>query len=145
MPSLCFERRSGSRPRLCALMSYTQRLSLAGEAVCRLRRGCSDRRAVSLRWAEALCVAEMETGISDEVVLEGAMQTGSILVTQDKEFGEPVFRQGLATHGVILIRLSGLAAEEKAKVVSVVLATRRAQISGAFTVLSPASARIRRF
>jgi len=94
---------------------------------------------------EVLYVAEVEPGISDEIVLERAMQTGSILVTQDKEFGEPVFRQGLATHGVILIRLSGLAAEEKAKVVSVVLATRRAQISGAFTVLSPASARIRRF
>lgn len=94
---------------------------------------------------EVLYVAEVEPGISDEIVLEGAMQTGSILVTQDKDFGELVFRQGLATHGVILIRLSGLAAEEKAKVVSVVLATRRAQISGAFTVLSPASARIRRF
>lgn len=80
---------------------------------------------------EVLYVAEVEPGISDEIVLERAMQTGSILVTQDKEFGEPVFRQGLATHGVILIRLSGLAAEEKAKVVSVVLATRRAQMAGA--------------
>ncbi|MCL4285391.1 MAG: DUF5615 family PIN-like protein [Fimbriimonadaceae bacterium] len=94
---------------------------------------------------EVLSVAEMEPGISDEIVLEKAMKTRSIWVTQDKDFGEIVFRQGLATHGVILIRLSGLAAEEKAKVVSVVLATRRAQMAGASPLSRPrasASARL---
>jgi predicted nuclease of predicted toxin-antitoxin system len=30
------------------------------------------------------------------------------VVTTDKDFGELVFRQGLAHHGVVLLRLHGL-------------------------------------
>jgi predicted nuclease of predicted toxin-antitoxin system len=40
-----------------------------------------------------MSVAEMDPGISDDVVLDLANQEGSLLLTADKDFGELVFRQ----------------------------------------------------
>lgn len=45
-------------------------------------------------------VAEMDPGISDEVVLARANAQGAILLTQDKDFGELVFRQRLSARGL---------------------------------------------
>jgi len=41
-----------------------------------------------------LYVAEMERGISDDVVLDLANREGALLLTADKDFGEMVFRLG---------------------------------------------------
>jgi predicted nuclease of predicted toxin-antitoxin system len=43
---------------------------------------------------EVSYVAEMEPGISDDQVLASASEAGAVLVTNDKDFGELVFRQG---------------------------------------------------
>lgn len=40
-----------------------------------------------------LYVAEMEPGITDEVVLERANHAGALLLTADKDFGELIFRE----------------------------------------------------
>lgn len=50
---------------------------------------------------EVLAVAEMEPGIEDPVVLSRANERNALLVTEDKDFGELVFRQGLVHAGVI--------------------------------------------
>ena len=55
----------------------------------------------------------MKPGIEDEIVLKLANDNGSLLVTQDKDFGELVFRQGLTHWGVILVRLGGLTSDLK--------------------------------
>jgi predicted nuclease of predicted toxin-antitoxin system len=47
-----------------------------------------------------MSVAEMDTGISDDVVLDLANQEGSLLLTADKDFGELVFRQHRLMTGV---------------------------------------------
>lgn len=53
-------------------------------------------------------VAEMSPSITDDVVLQLADSQAAPLLTSDKDFGELMFRQNLASHGVILIRMSGM-------------------------------------
>jgi len=48
-------------------------------------------------------VAEMERGISDDVVLDLANQEGALLLTSDKDFGELVFRLRRIASGVVLL------------------------------------------
>lgn len=89
-------------------------------------------------------VAEMDPGISDDVVLERARQQDMVLVTSDRDFGEMVFREKRASAGVILLRLSGLSLQAKATIVATALREHEAALVGAFSVVTPALVRIRR-
>jgi predicted nuclease of predicted toxin-antitoxin system len=55
---------------------------------------------------EVISVFEDCRGIDDEEIIKKAASEESILVTNDKDFGEKVFREGRLHHGVILMRLS---------------------------------------
>lgn len=88
-------------------------------------------------------VAEMDPGIPDEDVILLANQQSAILITADKDFGELVFRQALATHGVVLIRLAGLSQSRKAELLSSALKERASEIPNAFSVVTPGMIRIR--
>jgi len=89
-------------------------------------------------------VAELSPSIPDEEVLQQANSRRAVLLTADKDFGELVFRQGLVHSGVVLIRLAGLANATKAEIVAEVCRDRRAELIGAFSVVSPGQVRIRR-
>ena len=91
-----------------------------------------------------LYVAEFERGITDEAVLAKASEMAAPLVTNDKDFGELVFRQRLLTTGVILLRLAGLTNEAKANVVVSAIHEHSAELAGAFTVITRSRVRIRR-
>lgn len=104
-----------------------------GNIVDRLRQDGHDVRYI----------AEMEPGISDDIVLSLANVQEALLLTEDKDFGELVFRQGLVHSGVVLIRLAGLASEMKAAMVSAVFHDHAAELSEAFSVISPGMVRIR--
>jgi predicted nuclease of predicted toxin-antitoxin system len=80
----------------------------------------------------------------DEVVLRQSQSSASVLITADKDFGELVFRQRLASTGVLLIRLSGLGPVQKALIVSAAIREHGRKLFGAFAVLSPGNIRIRR-
>lgn len=108
--------------------------SVERQIVERLRREAHD----------VLYVAEMEPGVTDDVVLRRASESNLLLVTADKDFGELVFRQGLADSGVVLLRLAGLSAEAKSEVAANVLRERESELPQAFTVVSPGMVRIRR-
>lgn len=92
---------------------------------------------------DVVYIAELDPGISDEAVLEQANQSRAPLLTNDKDFGELVFRQGKAQAGVILLRLAGVSEERKAGVVSAVIAAHGAEFHGTFSVVSPGQVRIR--
>ena len=66
-------------------------------------------RSVVARLREAghqvLAVAEMEPGISDDVVLDRANDDAAILLTEDKDFSYLAYSQFVVNHGVILFRL----------------------------------------
>ncbi len=66
-----------------------------------------------------------------------------ILVTEDKDFGELVYRQSAAHHGVVLLRLAGLSRTLRANLVSEAFKLHAAEFVGAFTVITPRGIRIR--
>ncbi len=93
---------------------------------------------------QVVYVAEMSPGIVDDLVLRQSRDTASILITPDKDFGELVFRQGQASAGILLIRLSGLSPAQKALTVSAAIREHGNELPGGFAVLGPGNIRIRR-
>ena len=88
--------------------------------------------------------AEQEPGLADADVFHIANQKEAVLLTADKDFGEIVFRQRHITKGVILIRLAGLSPSRKSLTIASALRDHSGELIDAFTVISPASIRIRR-
>lgn len=93
---------------------------------------------------DVLYAAEMELGMEDDVVLQRANERQALLVTEDKDFGELVFRQGLVHAGVVLVRLSGLSIPAKADAVALVLRQHGPKLVGCFSVIAPGILRMRR-
>lgn len=93
---------------------------------------------------ETRFVAEMDPGISDEAVLSLSVDTGSILLTTDKDFGELVFRQRRLHSGVPLLRLAGKHPGERADLVSAAIQARGSELTGNFSVLAERTFRVRR-
>lgn len=107
-----------------------------------------DRQIVDALREQGLGVvyfAEQAPGSVDQDVLALAREEDVLLLTSDKDFGELVFRQHLASAGVVLLRLHGLLAAAKATVVQAALAAHGPEMLGAFTVVSPGMLRIRPF
>lgn len=72
-----------------------------------------------------------------------ATRACAVLLTTDKDFAEMIFRQRLATTGVVLMRLSGLSQELKADMVSEAVSAHAPELLQSFAVITPASVRIR--
>ena len=89
-------------------------------------------------------VAEETAGILDDEVLRKAAHESALLLTADKDFGDLVFRQGRATAGVLLLRLAGVAPDEKVRIVTHALQEYRDELPGAFSVLTRTVLRIRK-
>ena len=105
-----------------------------------------DRQVVdALRAAgfDVAYAAETDPAIPDDAVLERATAEMRLLLTNDKDFGELIYRLGKANHGVMLLRLAGLSADSKARVVVEALSTHSNEFARAFSVLSPGLLRIR--
>lgn len=83
-------------------------------------------------------------GAPDDDVLARATGAGRILLTADKDFGELVYRLGRAHAGVVLLRLTGVAADDRAEIVSAVFRDRIAELPGNFTVVERDAVRVRR-
>ena len=92
---------------------------------------------------DVVYVAELAPGIVDDEALRAANTRNAVLVTTDKDFGELVFRQGAIHSGVGLLRLAGLANENKAEILAEVCRLRGTELIGSFTVVSPGQVRIR--
>lgn len=88
-------------------------------------------------------VAEMEPGISDDIVLELANKESALLLTSDKDFGNLVFRLKRLTTGVILIRLAGLVSAKKAEIVVSFVKKHSQELVKSFAVITPTGIRIR--
>jgi len=87
--------------------------------------------------------AEIDPSVADDALLAKAAAEGRLLLTSDKDFGELVYRLRRANEGVLLIRLAGLSAELKAKLVVETVTTRSGELARAFSVLAPGMLRIR--
>jgi predicted nuclease of predicted toxin-antitoxin system len=100
-------------------------------------------RALRAAGVDLLYAADQDPGAPDENVLAAARAADAILLTLDKDFGELVFRQGLPTRGIILVRV---------RIVSPEVASRRAErvisalaeADGAFVTLTKERGRVRK-
>jgi predicted nuclease of predicted toxin-antitoxin system len=89
-------------------------------------------------------VLELTPGITDEQVLRRAVSSGAVLITEDKDFGELVFRNRLRTSGVVLVRLAGVSAVRRAAIVASAISAHARKLKGSFTVITHGAVRIRR-
>lgn len=90
-----------------------------------------------------LYVSEFAPSIVDQEVLDLANRNDALLVTEDKDFGELVFRNGQIHTGVVLIRLGGLSAQAKARNILTIFANQGTELLNAFSVISPGRVRVR--
>lgn len=93
---------------------------------------------------DVIAVAEAIPSAPDEEVLQFAARGRRILLTEDKDFGEWVFAHGKKMAGVLLIRFPGNARSLLAESVTQLVTRHSGDLAGAFTVLEPGRARIRR-
>jgi predicted nuclease of predicted toxin-antitoxin system len=91
-----------------------------------------------------LYIKEEHPGISDNEVLSIAESKKYILITQDKDFGELVYRVKLLHSGVVLLRLSGMKSIDKAKLVVDVIEAHQSEIPQSFTVINKNHVKIRK-
>ncbi len=115
-------------------MNFLADECVPAEVVARLR---ADGHLVEAAGAES-------AGAPDDDVLARAASSGRVLITADKDFGELVYRLGRAHAGVMLLRLPGVAAAERAELVSSVCRERTPELPGNFTVIERNMVRVRR-
>lgn len=107
--------------------------SVDGPVIARLRR---DGHLVE-------SISERSPGVDDQAVLDLSVSLRAVLLTADRDFGEMVIRQGLVSSGVVLLRLAGLHAAQKADVVSAAFAAHGDALVDSFAVITPGAVRIR--
>ena len=82
-------------------------------------------------------VQKISPGAPDIRILEKANREKRILITLDKDFGELVFKEKLASAGVILLRLKDESVENKKRVLLKLLNSKKG-FHGNFTVVKDA-------
>ena len=92
---------------------------------------------------DVLAVAETMPQAEDLDILARAHGEERILVTNDKDFGELVFRSRQAHHGVVLLRVHDESSANRVRVVKAVLDEHADRLVGHFTVATEGGVRIR--
>ncbi len=81
---------------------------------------------------EAFSVYDEARGADDDWIIERAAREDWILITNDKDFGEKVFREHRLHRGIILLRLQDERAANKIEVLRRFLEQHAAQVAGRF-------------
>jgi predicted nuclease of predicted toxin-antitoxin system len=85
---------------------------------------------------EVFSVFEQARGMGDEDIILKALQEKWILITNDKDFGEKVYRDGRLHTGIILLRLEDERTQAKIRVLSSLLKSYSERLTGAFVVVT---------
>ena len=85
---------------------------------------------------DVVSVYDQARGSPDDDVIRMANEEGRILITNDKDFGEKVYRNRRAHCGVVLLRLSDERPDAKIQVLSRLLGLYAAKLGGSFIVVS---------
>ena len=99
--------------------------------------------ALRKRGYDVLYILEFSPGAADDVILKESNTQSRILLTQDKDFGELVFRLKQIHSGVFLIRLHGIPPFEKATIVTAALEKHLNELYKSFTVIQKNAVRIK--
>ena len=92
-----------------------------------------------------LSIMESHGGIKDIDVLQITTSHSAFLLTEDKDFGELVFRLNLPHTGILLVRFpNGYDPDIKAKIVVKTIIEKFEEIENCFSVLNEHKLRIRK-
>lgn len=92
---------------------------------------------------DVVSVSEEMAQADDFEILQRAVNEQRIVVTNDKDFGDMVYRDRLKHAGILLLRLSDDRTEIKLRVVAAVLNQRANQLENRFVVATEQNVRIR--
>jgi predicted nuclease of predicted toxin-antitoxin system len=92
---------------------------------------------------DVLYVLEAMRGATDDVILERAYSENRILLTDDKDFGELVYRLGRPARGVVLLRFDVIDRDQKVPCLLDLITRAGHRLPGAFVVLEVEKVRIR--
>jgi len=93
---------------------------------------------------EVFSVFEDARGANDEELIRKAHKEQWIIITNDKDFGEKVYRDGRIHHGIILLRLEDERPVSKIAVLSSLLQTYQDRLSDSFVVATEKQVRFAR-
>ena len=91
---------------------------------------------------DVVSIYDEHRGAGDEFVLRLAADEDRVLITNDKDFGERIFRHGERHRGVILLRLADERAATKIARLAVILPMLPADLSVRFVVATDRGLRI---
>lgn len=100
-------------------------------------------RALRAAGFEVWAVAESAPQTSDAEVLDRAAMSDAVVVTEDRDFGRLVFREGKRARGVVLLRYPAGERLEMARRVAALAESDTVDLAGSFVTLTPRGARIR--
>lgn len=106
----------------------------AGAAIVEYLRGANH---------DVVSVAEQMPQADDDEVLAWAVAEGRILITNDKDFGELVFRNKRPHRGIVLLRLADERSANRVKVMRTVIERWGDKLPNHFTVATERGIRIR--
>ena len=81
-------------------------------------------------------VHEEARGITDEEIIQKAFAEDWILITNDKDFGDKVYRERHPHKGVVLLRLVDERSKNKIEVIERLLEAYSARLAGNFLVVT---------
>ena len=93
---------------------------------------------------DVLVGVEVLAGTADQEVLDRCRGEGRILLTNDKDFGELVFRRGLGCEGVLFLRLRDESAGNRVRMARVSLEKLGDRLKGRFVTVSERGIRTRK-
>lgn len=108
---------------------------------------CCDKELVSklrLEGHDVWYVPEFRAGAGDDEILPLAVEEGRVLLTEDKDFGELVYRLKKPAIGVILLRFETEDRELKLRRLIELIDVRGEKIPGSFVVVDREKFRFRR-
>lgn len=100
-------------------------------------------QAFAERGHDVLCVRDRDPRMTDTDILAWANLEQRIVVTQDKDFGELVYRLGKQHFGILLLRLDDADADKKRDIVLEILDQYANQLPNRFAVFQGNRLRIR--
>jgi predicted nuclease of predicted toxin-antitoxin system len=93
---------------------------------------------------EVFSVYDEARGLDDDSIFQKALTEDWILITNDKDFGEKVYRERRPHKGVVLLRLANERAASKIQVLRQLLEKYPDQLAGQFVVVTEKRVRFAR-
>ena len=98
--------------------------------------GSAVAKWLAVQGHDVFSVFDEARGIDDDEVLKRALDEARILITNDKDFGEKVYREDILHHGIIFLRLTNERYRNKIEVLEKLLHNYPDRLEGKFVVVT---------